>query len=181
MKRLMITSVALLAWVSGEAMAAGCDGIYLTGPQMKTLLAGNTVCSPANCVKGNNCQWQEQHRGGPDGGELWDYKLGADPVDPTAKVGGTDATAGSSAGGASRIVDNYGPAGVYSWRIKQEMGGIPGSYIFRHGPGSPHTFTLDEGRDSGPLPLRPEGVFLSGQPWSDNEALCQAPPIALLR
>lgn len=150
MKRLMITSVALLAWVSGESMGAGCDGNYMNGPQMKALLAGNTVCSPANCVKGNNCMWQEQHRGGPDGGELWDYKLGSNPVDRTARVGSWNVTAGSSAGGPSRIVHNYGPGAVYSWRIKQETAGMPGSYIFCDGPSGPYTFTMKAGASSCP-------------------------------
>lgn len=153
MKRLMITSIALLAWVSGEAMAAGCDGNYMTGPAMKALLAGNTVCSPANCVKGSNCKWQEQHRGvsNASSGELWDYKLGSDPVDPTERVGDWNVTTGTSAGGPSRIVHRYGPADVYSWRIKEEISGIPGSYLFCDGPGSPHTFTMKAGT-TGPCP-----------------------------
>lgn len=142
MKRLMITSVALLAWVSGEAMAAGCDGNYLTGPQMSTLLTGNTVCSPANCTQGNNCEWQEQHRAG---GQLWDHKLGSNPVDPTAQVGTWNVTRASSTAGPSRIVHNYGPAQVYSWRIKEEVAGFPGSYIFCDGPSGPYTATIKQG------------------------------------
>lgn len=151
MKRLMITSVALLAWVSGESRA-GCDGNYMNRQQMIGLFAGNTVCSPANCVSGNNCMWQEQHRGGPgsSSGELWDYKRGSNPVDPTAKVGSWNITTGSSTGGPSRIVHNYGPSAVYSWRIKQEIAGIPGSYIFCDGPSGPYTFTMKAGIGSCP-------------------------------
>lgn len=79
MKRLMVTSIVLLAGISGEAMAA-CTGTPVTGSDLTTLIAGNTVCAT-----GGGEQLQEQHRAG---GELWDYKMGpTDPVDPTKQVG----------------------------------------------------------------------------------------------
>jgi len=80
MKRLMVTSIVLLAGISGEAMAACTANTRVTGNALTTLIAGNTVCATRGAEK-----WQEQHRAG---GALWDYKKGAaDTVDPTKQVG----------------------------------------------------------------------------------------------
>ncbi|WP_124703238.1 hypothetical protein [Sulfuriferula multivorans] len=81
MKRLIATSMVLLAGIAGEAMAAcTTPAIQVTGAALTTLISSNTVCATQGADK-----WQEQHR---SGGELWDFKKGpSDPVDPTKKVG----------------------------------------------------------------------------------------------
>ena len=64
-------------------------------PQLTTLLTGKTVCDANatydSCAKHperNPCVIkmgiQEQHR---SGGQLWDYKMGSDAIDPTVRVG----------------------------------------------------------------------------------------------
>lgn len=109
MKRLMVTSIVLLAGISGEAMA-DCSAPQVTGRALPALIAGNTVCA----VRGGE-KWQEQHRAG---GALWDYKKGAnDPVDPSEQVGtwSTNFTAGSVTyaytGGPSYTYTVHGPTG----------------------------------------------------------------------
>jgi len=82
MKRLMITSLVLLAGISGEATAACTANTRVTGGALTALIAGNTVCATRGAEK-----WQEQHRGGA---QLWDYKKGPPSpgnVDPTKQVG----------------------------------------------------------------------------------------------
>jgi len=91
MKTLIVTSFALLACVSGSAMAA-CSGTPLSVSQLTTLLTGKTVCGSAGTD-----QWQEEHKAS---GELWDYKKGpGDPVDPEEKVGTWSVQSGGIASG----------------------------------------------------------------------------------
>lgn len=80
MKRLMVTSLVLLAGISGEAMADCASNTRVTGNALDTLIIGNTVCATRDAEK-----WQEQHRAGA---QLWDYKKGSsDKVDPSKQVG----------------------------------------------------------------------------------------------
>jgi hypothetical protein len=51
--------------------------------QLFNFLNNNTICTADS---------QEQHLGG---NELWDYKRGADPTDPTSRVGSWEVTANS--------------------------------------------------------------------------------------
>lgn len=79
MKCLMVTSVFLLAGISGAAIA-GCEtNTRVTGSALSNLVSGNTVCATRGAER-----WQEQHR---SGAQLWDYKKGSDPVDPSKQVG----------------------------------------------------------------------------------------------
>lgn len=144
MKRLMITSVALLAWFSGEAMAA-CVPPYMSETQIKATLPGNTVCSPANCT-GAACTWQEQHRGGPQNGELWDFKKGDNPMDPTEKVGHWTITPSAGLGTPSQVIISYLGGSGYSYRVKNEGSGL---YRFcpSAGPGFP--FSVKSGITGG--------------------------------
>jgi len=110
MKRLMVTSIVLLAGISGEVMAA-CSDPQVTGVALTTLIAGNTVCA----TRGGE-QWQEQHRGGPLAGALYDYKKGpSDPVDPTKQVGNwsiaVDNVTYAYTGGPSYTYSVHGPIG----------------------------------------------------------------------
>jgi hypothetical protein len=108
MKRLMITSLVLLAGISGGATAACTANTRVTGGALDTLIIGNTVCATRGAEK-----WQEQHRAG---GALWDYKKGAtDKVDPTKQVGtwgiARNEVTYSYTGGPSYTYSVHGPAG----------------------------------------------------------------------
>lgn len=108
MKRLMVTSIALLVGIAGESMADCSSNTKVTGSQLNTLIIGNTVCATRGADK-----WQEQHRAG---GALWDYKKGpTDKVDPTKQVGTWSIAANnvtySYTGGSSYTYSVHGPAG----------------------------------------------------------------------
>lgn len=112
MKRLMVTSVFLLAGISGEAMAACTPNTRITNDALATLISGKTVCA----VSGSD-KWQEYHKPGSD---LIDWKRGANhPTDPTKKVG-TWSTGGT--GSNSRVTYNYGPGQVYSYAVHSVTG-----------------------------------------------------------
>lgn len=112
MKRLMVTSIILLAGISGEAMAACTPSTRVTGSGLSTLITGNTVCATQGTDK-----WQEQHRAG---NQLWDYKKGpSDPVDPSKKVGTWGIAANNVThtytGGASFTYSVHNDGGTYSF------------------------------------------------------------------
>jgi len=116
MKFLMVTSIVLLAGISGEGMAIDCsDGTQLkntgTDPNVvATAIFGKTVCATIGSQK-----WQEYHGGGLTGGSLIDYKKGpSDPVDPTKTVGSWN-TSGTDA--SSQVTYNYGSGGSYSYAV----------------------------------------------------------------
>lgn len=72
---------------AGNALGA-CTDTQVTGDDLSTLLAGNTVCVGST----GNWESQEQHwvtiSGPPASGDLYDYKRGpGDPKDPTRKLG----------------------------------------------------------------------------------------------
>lgn len=74
------------------------------------LVGGKTLCA----ARGNE-RWQEQHRDGPNSGDLWDYKRGpGHPTDPTAKVGTWSAANGAN----SSLTHTYGSTS-YSWLVCQ--------------------------------------------------------------
>lgn len=111
MKRLMVTSLVLLAGISGVAMADCNSNTKVTGSKLDDLIIGNTVCATRGAEK-----WQEQHRAG---GALWDYKKGpSDKVDPTKQVGTWSIAANnvtySYTGGASYTYSVHG-SGPYSF------------------------------------------------------------------
>lgn len=108
MKRLMVTSIVLLAGISAEAMAVDCtNATQLKNSDVATAVSGKTVCA----ANGGN-KWQEYHATNFD---LIDYKKGpSDPVDKTAKVG-TWSTSGT--GNGSVVTYNYGSGGTYSYEI----------------------------------------------------------------
>ena len=139
MKRAMLTGVALLALVSGEALAT-CGEPYMSEADVKTLLAGNTVCSPRNCSAGS-CEWQEQHRGGPAGGELWDYKRGpGNTMDPEKKVGTWSITSSGGLVGAGKVTHSY-KSGAFVYNVKEDGGnhsfcGANGEFTFSVKSGS---------------------------------------------
>jgi len=108
MKRLMVTSLFLLAGISGEAMAIDCGG----GTQLKNAEVANAISGKTVCAILGSQKWQEYHQAG---GGLIDYKKGiGHPVDPT-KVVGTWSTSGT--GSNSWVTYNYGTGGSYSYEI----------------------------------------------------------------
>lgn len=126
MKRLMITSMVLLAGVSGEVMAIDCNGGQLKNEEVSIAISGKTVCATLGSQK-----WQEYHT---SGGSLIDYKKGpTHPVDPSKQVG-TWGTGGT--GGNSLVTYNYGTGGTYSYKIHFNGG----NYTFCGVSGAP---TLD--------------------------------------
>jgi hypothetical protein len=131
MKCLMVTSMVLLAGISGEVMAA-CSDPQVTGSGLTTLIAGNTVCA----MRGGE-QWQEQHRTDTT---LWDYKKGpSDPVDPTKQVGSwsiaSNTVTYAYTGGPSFTYSVHGPTGgPYSFCTGSTE--VVGGAIFKTGSSS---------------------------------------------
>lgn len=112
MKRLMVTSLVLLAGISGEAMAVDCSpSTRITNAALATLIQGKTVCATLSAEK-----WQEYHSGlSGAANNLIDYKKGpGHAVDPTGPVGMWSTTAGGS---NSRVIYNYGTGGTYSYEV----------------------------------------------------------------
>jgi len=107
MKRAALTCLVLLIGTAGSAMAAcpGPDQLYMNAAD----LAGLKVCG-----RRGSDQWQEEHRGGPSSGELWDFKKGpSDPIDPSEKVG----TWAVDPAKPKVITYTYDGGGVYSFRV----------------------------------------------------------------
>lgn len=118
MKRLVITSLVLLAGISGQAMAA-CTGTPVTGTALSTLISNSTVCA----VLGRDT-WQEQHR---ISGALWDYKKGpGDPVDPSEQVGTWSVNTTTNT-----VTYNYTGGPSYSYTVYDEGAAL--SYCFSGG------------------------------------------------
>lgn len=118
---IQLASVAVIfAGFSGGAMAA-CSPPFMNGSAVNTLLTGNTVCSPANCSAAS-CKWQEQHR---TSGELWDYKKGSNPVDPTSKEGNWNVAP------TGKVTHSYSGGSSYTYDVKDNGSG---SYSFCGGP-----------------------------------------------
>ncbi len=79
----LIAALAFLA-AAGAAQAQDCgcaSGSKRTtnNTQLVNLLTNRMVCANVG-----NEKWQEHHN---PNGQLWDYKLGSDPRDPSAPVG----------------------------------------------------------------------------------------------
>lgn len=112
MKRLMITSLVLLAGISGEAMAVDCSpSTRITDAALATLIQGKTVCATQGAEK-----WQEYHSGSSGvANNLIDYKKGpGHAIDPTGPVGMWITTA---RGPYSRVIYNYGSGGMPTYEV----------------------------------------------------------------
>jgi len=132
MKRLIMTSIVLIAGISGEAMAVDCTNNQVKGTTLTTTLSGYTVCA----INGGD-KWQEYHAANSD---LIDYKMGpGHAVDPSEKVGTWSATTNGS---NSAVTYNYGSGGVYSYKVYLNLG----QYTFCGLSGAP---TLDVKLQSG--------------------------------
>jgi len=140
MKRLIITSIVLLAGISGEAMAVDCSASTripngTAGGALATLIQGKTVCAMLGSDK-----WQEFHSGASEGANnLIDWKMGSGhAVDPTGPVGSWST---SGTGNSSRVKYNYGSGGLFSYEVHGANTYVEGAtYTFCGDPGAP---TLD--------------------------------------
>jgi hypothetical protein len=106
-----LVALCTLVAFSGTAWAQCAPGTRLNQTQLSSTFSGNTLCAQ----RGSD-RWQEQHR---TGGELWDYKLGADhQMDPTKKVGTWEI---SGTGANAVLVHTYG-ATSFSWEVCGPVG-----------------------------------------------------------
>lgn len=138
MKRAMLTSIVVLAWISGEAMAV-CSPPYLNEAQLKSLLPGKTVCSPAGC-SGSSCKWQEHHQGSTGPGTITGALLEWGPAGPAEPVGTWTITAASpSLGILPKVIHSYG-SNSYPYSVKDNGG----TYSFC-GPNGEFPFSIRPG------------------------------------
>ncbi len=120
-KQIILTTALLLTGViSGVAMAA-CPGTPVA--DVSALLKDKTVCqiSPEHS--------QEEHHAN---GELWDYKLGTNPMDPRQKIGNW------SAAGTTVTYTYLGGGGTGSYTISDNGG----TYNFCNGAAVVATATI---------------------------------------
>lgn len=125
MKRLMVTSLVLLAGISGEVMAVNCADNQVKNSAITTAVYGKTVCATNGGDK-----WQEFHAPNFD---LIDWKKGGtDPIDPTKKVG----TWSTDTNGNNSAVNYHYGSRTYSYKVYLNNG----QYTFCGVGGAP---TLD--------------------------------------
>jgi hypothetical protein len=113
MKRIIPTTVVLLAFGAGQAMAACPTTGTATAANISALVSGKYACA----MRGDE-QWNLLHQGtgfGP--ANLQDYKKGpSDPVDPSEVVGTYTIVAGSG-GSPDTIRYDYGGGGAYTFVV----------------------------------------------------------------
>lgn len=101
-----------LAGFLGQAVAqSACPSGSSRVSNVQSLVSGKTLCA----ARGSD-RWQEFHNGGPSGGALIDYKLGAShAVDPTTTVGAWTAQNGAN----SLLTHSYTGGSSYPWMVCQ--------------------------------------------------------------
>lgn len=108
---LLFLGALTLVHGSLSAQTCACSGTdQLKSPDVATALSGSTVCVP----DGSDWFWQEQHRGGATGGDLFDFKKGTNPIDPTEKVG-TWATTGTATN--SIVTHSYLGGSSFAYKV----------------------------------------------------------------
>lgn len=112
MKITSTLAILSLAGFMGQATAqSSCPAGTARVNNVQSLAGGKTLCAVRNADK-----WQEFHQGGPNSGNLFDYKRGpTDPVDPTSKVGTWTAANGAN----SLLTHSYTGGSSYSWLVCQ--------------------------------------------------------------
>ncbi|MBL8447019.1 MAG: hypothetical protein JNJ44_06360 [Zoogloeaceae bacterium] len=130
MKRLLLAAMVVVAGVSGQA-SANCTDNRVAQNNLRSLLAGNTVCGERGSGASLE-RWQEEHLGTGNGASaLWDFKLGAGhPVDPRKQVGTWEASNGA---GATVSYIYTGSATTYSYAVYRV--GTTDRYSFCNSPG----------------------------------------------
>lgn len=129
MKLLAPTLLLTLTAMAVPAVShAACTGNRLNQTQLAAVLSGNTVCGrPGPGYPGGaSDRWQEQHRAA---GQLWDFKLGTNTMDPTKQVG---SWAISGQGANATIVHTYpsGGSAVFNWRVYGPNTNVPGTSVY---------------------------------------------------
>lgn len=124
MKTLILATSAGIALASfSGAATAGCSASPVnTVVTLANLLRCNTVCVPDPAAPAN-WKWQEFHKAadctrdtGSTTGELWDYKEGTNPMDPSEKVG-TWTVSGTASGSRAQVVHDYGAGQIYRYSV----------------------------------------------------------------
>lgn len=118
MKEFVLVAVMASSLVSGQAIAACENNTRLSGPAIRALLGGNTVCVPAVTVP--TMTWQELHVGtsASTTGPLVDFKRGPPPgetVDPSKTVGTW--TVDGQGNSPGTVAHNYGSGGSYTYTV----------------------------------------------------------------
>ena len=110
MKPVVLLSGALLVGLGGVAIADCTNNRINSGNDITTLISGSLICGrPGSGYAGAATdRWQEQHRA--SGKQLWDHKLGTDPVDPESQVGFWDTQNGIN----STYTASYGPPPTFT-------------------------------------------------------------------
>ena len=111
MRTQLILFIGAFALANAAVSAPGCACAgteQLLDGAVSAALSGNTVCVPNG---GTDWFWQEQHRTSLD---LFDFKKGSDPVDPTEEVG-TWATSGS--GVNSVVTHSYLGGSSFAYKV----------------------------------------------------------------
>lgn len=143
MKSKHLFAVALLMSCAGGVFAACSSTIggfmNANGTNgVRSLLSGNTICSPANCTNKGSCSWQEYHNAG---GRLIEMHSG-DPGDPSEDVGTWAITTPN--GNTAMITHGYTIGGSYSYYVQNNQNG---TYSFCTGTsGTEYTFTVKGGQ-----------------------------------
>ena len=134
----IITCAAALALVTFHALAANeCDTNPLTASQIGQLLNPNGGIYA--CGTGAGEKWNETLVNATD---VWDYKLGSDSRDPSAKV-----ATYSIDPSANTITYNYGPSAVFTYHIAPASASFPnpGNYYFCQSAGPTYTIAVSVG------------------------------------
>ena len=130
MKPNVLTSVLLLAFGSGHAVAQLPCPTGLTGAQLVSTLSGMYACARRAPANPANDLWNELHQGTTAaGGPIMDYKRGpADPVDPSKVVGSYLINLG-----ANTVTYTYGdPGGPYTYILSTLPPSGPGTPTFEY-------------------------------------------------
>ncbi len=110
MRTLTLTFLGALLLGPGVALAQTCDcsgADQIKGQSLMTALLGNTVCVP----NGGDWFWQEQHRSSL---QLWDYKKGSNPADPSEQVGTWSA---GGTGANTLVTHSYSGGSTFSYKV----------------------------------------------------------------
>lgn len=104
----------IIASTSEIAIAAQCGTgtNQVTGSAINTLLNGKFVCATRGSDTWRECHGTLSGSTCSIGGNLWDLKLGTNPMDPAKLVGSWTRT-------GNTVSYNYGTGGTYSYNIYQ--------------------------------------------------------------
>ena len=107
-----------LVGLAGAQCACSCGPLINNPTTLANILrgtGGNTVCVSNGS---GGWTWQEQHRGigTVTTGQLWDFKLGTNPMDPTEQVGTWTV---SGTGGNTVVTHSYLGGSSFTYSVCQ--------------------------------------------------------------